>query len=277
MVASHRFAHRAMATEFGVRLIHPDADYAAGAAQAAFARIDEIEAVLSRYQPGNDIAQLNQAEPGEWLLVAPDVQQCLLQARDLYHATEARFDPAFRTPGRFGGIEIDPAYPRVRLPQRMDIDLGGIGKGYALDEAGILLREWEVERALVQGGGSSVLALQPPPGKPGWALTVGQGPPIHLVEKSLSASGTEARGHHIVDTLGTAKGTGIVRTWALAPTATVSDALSTVFFLMSPDAIKRFCDQHPDIGAQWLITGPAGRQQERYGNWPATAGQTSRS
>lgn len=246
----HTFAHRAMATTFEAKLFHADAVYAAAAAQAVFARIDAIEESLSRYRAASDISRVNQSEPGTWVVVSPDAQACLRAALQLHRDTGGIFDPAFRTPGAMAGLRVDDKIPQVMSSQSIDLDLGGIGKGFALDEAASLLSEWDITRALLQAGGSTVLAMDPPPGSEGWIAGVGKGKSIALVRQSLSASGTSVRGHHLIDPASGQPPATDHRTWALAPTATESDALSTAFFLMSRDAIITYCQIHPGTAAR---------------------------
>ena len=246
----HTFAHRAMATTFEAKLCHADAAYAAAAAQAVFTRIDTIEESLSRYRPASDLSRINHSDPGTWVVVSPDLHACLRAAQQLHHETDGIFDPAFRTPGAMPKLRMDETFPRVLSPQRIDLDLGGIGKGFALDEAATLLGEWDITRALLQAGGSTVLAMDPPPGTEGWIAGAGPGTSIALARQSLSASGTSVRGQHIIDPASGHAPANDHRTWALAPSGTLSDALSTAFFLMSRNAIITYCQAHPGTGAK---------------------------
>ena len=90
------------------------------------------------------------------------------------------------------------AHPGVAL------DLGGIAKGYAVDRIAEVLEEWEIPHALVHGGYSSVLALEPPPDEDGWPLTLsapGSGRTLARVSarrRAFSASGVR-KGDHILD------------------------------------------------------------------------------
>lgn len=254
----HPFAHRAMATTFEAKLYHADAAYAAAAAQAVFARIDVIEESFSRYRAASDLARVNHSELGTWVVVSPDLQTCLRAALHLHHDTGGVFDPAFRTPGALAALQVDEDVPRVMSRQPIDLDLGGIGKGFALDEAAALLREWDITRALLQAGGSTVLAMDPPPGTEGWIAGAGPGTSIALARQSLSASGTSVRGQHIIDPASGHAPATDHRTWALAPTATQSDALSTAFFLMSRDAIITYCQAHPGTRAKRMRDVDAG-------------------
>ncbi len=260
----HLFAHRAMNTHFEIKICHEVADYAAGAAQAAFARIDEIEESLTRFKDSSDLVHVNRAPINQWVIVSPDLQHCLLSAQQVYTRTNGAFDPAFRTPGVLDTLEVDSTTPRVRKAVSIDIDLGGIGKGYALDETASLLSEWELNKALLHGGGSTVRALDAPDGTEGWRIGMGKNHKHLLVQCSLSASGLEAHGDHIVDTRGSGQ-SGMRRMWALAPTAVESDALATAFFMMSDDEIRAYCDIYPETSAQWVRTEPDGLQRIQCG------------
>ena len=87
----------------------------------------------------------------------------------------------------------------------MRVDLGGIGKGYAVDLVAELLEEWGLLQAFVHGGFSSVLALEPPAGCDGWPLTLSDPAQpsrvlvrLSMRQTALSASGVR-KGDHIVD------------------------------------------------------------------------------
>ena len=260
----HAFAHRAMTTTFEVRIDSEDTAYAAGAAQAVFARYDEIERALTRYDAGSDVSRVNRAPVGEWVRVSPDLQQCLLRAQEIHRSTGGVFDPSYRKPAGFSVLTVDTQTPRARPGAPVDLDLGGIGKGYALDQAAALLHEWDLKRALLHAGGSTVLALAPPRGKPGWRVNAEGMHSLVLEDRSLSASGTAVRGNHITDPRTGEPPTDTQRVWTSAPAATESDALSTAFFLMKPDAIRAYCKRHPEIGAQWMEDG----ETRQAGDWP---------
>ncbi|MCX6565881.1 MAG: FAD:protein FMN transferase [Candidatus Aminicenantes bacterium] len=174
--------------------------------------------------------------------------------------------------------ESGPAYTTIgsqgagppEIP-RLDLDLGGVGKGYALDQAAKILLEWGVSDALLHGGMSSALAAGSPlaksgtdpesklPARPGWPVGVGAGWPgaptrVVLSGRALSGSGTEVKGGHILDPRTGRPARGNLAAWASAPTAALSDALSTAFFVMTPDAVEAFVGRHPDIWACLVVS-----------------------
>jgi thiamine biosynthesis lipoprotein len=264
----HRFSHEAMATVFEVRCAHADARYARQATEAAFDLVDRMEAAMSRFIANSDISRVNALAAGRSTRVGADTLECLAVARHLYEATGGAFDVSLGT-----GIEtldLDPeAYTVHARRGGVQLDLGAIGKGYAVDRVAELLEEWDVSVALVHGGFSSVLALESPPGQEGWALTlsVPDGGPVlarlSARHRALGAPGTR-KGPHIQDPR-----TGGVRTrraaWVSLPRRTgargspaaVADALSTACMILSEREISDLCRDSPGLEA-WLLSEPTG-------------------
>ena len=179
-----RFSHEAMHTVFEVYASHPDARYAAQVAQAAFAVVDRLEGELSRFRSNSDIARVNQLAPGESARVGEAALECLLIARHLYDVTDGAFDVAIGT--GLPSLEIDADDFLIRAPAGgVRVDLGGIGKGYAVDPMAELLEEWGLERAFVHGGFSSAVALETPVGGDGWPLTLSD--PARAIADLLAA------------------------------------------------------------------------------------------
>jgi FAD:protein FMN transferase len=275
-----RFSHEAMATVFEVHAVHPDAGYAAQAARAAFDAADRLERELSRFLPNSDIGRVNTLRTSERTQVSPSTMECLVIARHMFDITGGAFDVSIGT--GLPSLELDADACLVRAARGgVRIDLGGIGKGYAVDAMAELLEEWGLERVLVHAGFSSVLVLDPPPGRDGWPLTLSEpGSPSRVLvrllrrQTALGASGLR-KGDHIVDprTGGPVRGRRAAwvtvprpeaaragaRTEAeprIAPSA-VADALTTAFMLMSHDAIESLCGQSPGLEA-WLLPDEAG-------------------
>src|SRR6478752_3374022 len=178
-----RFSHEAMATVYEVYAVHADRQYAAQAAQATFDLVDRLERELSRFLPNSDITRINHLAAGESTLVAPSTLECLLIARHMFDLTDGTFDVSIGT--GFASLEFDPDKSVVHATTRgVQIDLGGIGKGYAVDLMAELLEEWGLQASLVHGGFSSVLALEPPSGLDGWPLTLSDpSAPSHVLAR----------------------------------------------------------------------------------------------
>jgi thiamine biosynthesis lipoprotein len=257
--------HEAMATTFELRLATDDARYAAQAAADCFARLDRLHALLNRHDEASEIARLSRLPSGETLRLEADTFTCLRLALDLHDLSGGSFDPALAGPldaqrgapnartGPRGRLELDSATFTVRVVDApVGLDLGAIGKGYALDCLAEILLEWELPRALlIAGEGSSLLALNGPAEGLAWTIGIGQGPAareIPLVRHAVGASGFAVRGAHILDPLTSAPATGARRAWAIAPTAAVADALSTAAMVLAPGEIAELCALAPGLG-----------------------------
>ena len=119
---------------------------------------------------------------------------------------------------------------------KIEFDLGAIGKGFALDRMAEELSDWNCPAFLLIAGGSSILAGLPPPGTQGWSVGLGEDNSetrCQLSKCSLSGSGIAVKGKHIVDPRTGQPAEERPRAWALAPTAAVSDALSTAAMVLS--------------------------------------------
>ena len=278
-----RFSHEAMATIFEVLAVHPDAGYAAQAAQAAFDLADRLERDLSRFLPNSDIGRINQLPPGASARVSPTTMECLVIARHVFDLTGGAFDVSIGT--GLPSLDLDPDGFTVRATRSgVQVDLGGIGKGYAVDLMAELLEDWGLDRVLVHGGFSSVLGLEAPAGLDGWPLTLSDpcAPATVLVRLSgrqvaLGASGVR-KGDHIVDPRTGVPVRGRRAAWAVVPrpdaatgrrartdegprlaAAAVADALATSFMLLEPRQIRALCEASPGLEA-WVFTeSKAGR------------------
>jgi thiamine biosynthesis lipoprotein len=261
--AVHRFSHDAMATVFEVRCVHEDPRYARQAADAAFALVDLLEQQLSRFVANSDISRVNALTAGRATRVSPTTLECLAVARHLYDLTSGAFDVSIGT--GLESLELDPDTHAVHArSDGVRLDLGGIGKGYAIDRVAELLGEWDVRESLVHGGFSSVLALEPPPGHDGWPLTLsapGGGETLVRLQarrRAFSASGTR-KGDHIRDPR-TGRAVADRAAWVSIATgpsgggspAAVADGLSTAFMILAEEEIRDLCREGPGLEA-WLL------------------------
>jgi thiamine biosynthesis lipoprotein len=274
-----RFSHEAMNTVFEVYAHHPDRQYAAQAAQAAFDLVDRLERELSRFIPNSDISRVNHLAAGERTRVAPSTLECLVIARHMFDLTGGAFDISIGT--GLDSLELDRDAVAVGATKAgVRVDLGGIGKGYAIDLVAELLEEWGLEQVLVHGGFSSVLALEPPAGHEGWPLTLSDPVEpsrvlVRLSVRQMALAGSGIRKvDHIVDTRTGEPARGRLAAWVALPrpdaarsagpaeagrriaAAAVSDALTTAFMLLPADQIERLCAASPGIDA-WILPQPA--------------------
>jgi thiamine biosynthesis lipoprotein len=239
----HSFKYEAMTTEFEVIISGQEQEYARQASGAVFREIDRINDLLNKYDARSDIGQVNLLKPGESVRVAIETLECLERAVWAYRVSGGLFDPTLGT--GFQWLEIDRPNFSVGWKKggKGEVNLGGIGKGYAIDQAAEILKDWDVEEAVINGGTSTVLAL----GKK-WNIGVG-GPwgekvgltEIILENEALSGSGTEVKGDHIINPKTGKPARRHLAAWAVHPSAAASDALSTAFMMMAPEQIEHVC------------------------------------
>jgi thiamine biosynthesis lipoprotein len=253
-------SHEAMATTFQIVIAGKPPEYARQAAAAAFRELDRLTAELSRYVETSDIAQANRLAPGESLVIGDDTLQCLVTAAQISELTGGAFDPAYASI-RAPDLERDAAlfaldpgsHTLTSLTDRLHLDLGAVGKGYALDRLAETLREWDIASACLHSGGSTVLALEPPPDSTGWSVGI-ESLLLPLAHRALSGSGIAVKGRHLIDPRNGLPAERTQRVWSFADNAAEADALSTAFFVMTDLEIAAFCRSHPHYGAV-LVAG----------------------
>jgi thiamine biosynthesis lipoprotein len=289
-----RFAHQAMGTVYEVFVAGEDPVYAAQAARAAFAEIDRLERLFSRFDPASEIARLNRLGAGESLAVGVETFECLSIAERMRADTAGAFDVNWKRSstagaplalGRTGtGFEAHVLETPEKFARPLDLDLGAIGKGFALDRALEVLIEWGVGNALLHGGTSTAIAVgAPEPGPPGaseseeepdgtgWPVGVGGGWPCDGAPRelrltggrALSGSGTEVKGRHIKDPRTGEPAGGHIAAWAIAGSGAEADALSTAFMVMDTAAVEAYCQRRPDV---WALVIRAYGDGRLFGN-----------
>jgi thiamine biosynthesis lipoprotein len=261
-----RFSHAAMATVFEIRCVHDDPVYARQAAAEAFRLVDQLEQEQSRFLANSDVSRINHLSVGQATRVSPSTMECLEIARVMHDRTGGAFDISIGS--GLEGLDLVPEEFTVRARTAgVRLDLGGIAKGFAVDRVGELLEEWDISRALVHGGWSSVLALDPPPDGEGWPLTLSAPEPgdervlarISARRRAMSASGTRKRDHILDPRTGRPVRNRAV--WVAvgggeeghpASRATFAETLSTAFMVLPAEDVADLCRQWPEVEA-WLV------------------------
>jgi thiamine biosynthesis lipoprotein len=286
----YRFAHFAMGTTFEIVLAEKDEDYARQISQAVFAEVDRIKNLISRFDPTSEIGQINRLRAGQSLHIGVETYECLKTALSLHAETDGAFDINVGSLMRYRGAQITGnRHSRTDIqkqlelakksrgfmirylptkemgkPTELSLDLGGIGKGYALDSTREILSDWGVKRTLVHGGTSSALSIGTPPEgegqRRGWPVGIGgewkcpnTPKKFFLKDRALSGSGTEVKGIHIFDPRTGKPAEGHLAAWVSHPSAAVADALSTAFMVMNTEEVRAYCKEHPDVWAMVVI------------------------
>jgi thiamine biosynthesis lipoprotein ApbE/formylglycine-generating enzyme required for sulfatase activity len=291
------YAGTEMAAPVKVVLYATGENAAGRAAEAAFARIRELNSAFSDFDPQSELRRLcRAASGGEDVPVSADLWRILARAEEISRASRGSFDitvgPVVRLWRRarrlhslpspdllreardlvdFRLVRLDPARRSVRmLRPGLWLDLGGIAKGDAAGEALAALGRHGVDRAMVAIGGDIVLGL-PPPGMPGWRIAIApEGPADHLwlSRAAVSTSGdTEQfvvidgkRYSHIVDPR---TGLGLsdqALVTIVAPDGATADALATAVSVLGPEEGSSLIEGTPGAAGR-IVRGPQGKKE----------------
>ena len=300
----HKFSHKAMATVFEIFIAQQEANYARQATAEAFALLDRVEQQISRFVENSDITRLNTAPVNQEVLLRLDSFACLSKAMELRTITQGAFDVTMGTltAQQYHNAQEDKPYglsisapslrkkdaelltldedglTATRLVSDVQIDLGGIGKGFVLDRMAEVLKQWGIDRALLHGGSSSVLALDGPAEGKAWPVTMScplerNKTIVHLPLANCALGGSsQIDQKHIIDPRTGRLTFARVAAWSHSPDAATADGLSTAFMLLSDHAIADLFWPHPGTAAPITFTDD-GQQRpckiEPIGNWPA--------
>jgi thiamine biosynthesis lipoprotein len=281
----HRFSHNAMATIFEIYIVHKDYMYASQAAHAAFVELDRLEQELSRFIENSDVSRINNLSKFQLIIIGIDALNCINECKSLCEDTKGAFDISagplidFWRKSQINQYEdIDASINLLKnqvglnnlvinqerhevqlLSDAIRLDFGGYGKGYAIDKMAEVLEDWSISQTFIQGGNSTVKALDPPPSEKGWVVSISDPfdysrviQNITLNHRSLSGSGLQ-KGTHIVNPKTGFPTKDKIAAWASAASAAVSDALSTSFMVMPPEIIKGYIENHKDVSALVVV------------------------
>jgi thiamine biosynthesis lipoprotein len=262
LLDAKHFAHEAMHTTFSLRIPGVDESTARGITRECFEQIDLIESRLSRFIEGSDVSRINCLAVGETLYLSETCHQCLLLALDAAASTHGLFDITLGTriehrksgnadpaPPIIGRLTIHPDVPAITCDEPgREIDLGGIGKGFALDQLKLILAGWGVENALLTAGASSLLAIGPQP----WPVDLTGDADVlrlELTNQSISASGTSIQGSHIIHPWGqeAMPANPSHRIWVTAATAALAEIWSTALMLIDVEEIPDILAGNQDV------------------------------
>ena len=283
------FTHFQMGTQFKIKLYAQDSLSATKAALAAFARIDELNQTMSDYVVKSEINRLSRtAGKKKKVKVSDDLWQVLSYAQQVSKKTNGAFDvtigqasrvwrkafqeQVFPKLGKINAAKKSIGYENLKLDKRRQtatltqpktrLDLGGIAKGYALDEALKVLLQHNIKQALLIGG-NDMIASEPPPNQVGWAIQIPNFQEdgsirldtAFLNNKALSIAGTlkgylDWGGRRFYPIINPTTALGITTnniTMVMAPTCTETDALSSAFCVMDKQLSELDLSKFPNV------------------------------
>ena len=263
-----RLASHAMGTRFELVLSGEDARSLRAVGEEALAEIEAWDGALSLFRRDSRLSHINRNAAQAPVRVDPLTLDLIEAALDVARASQGAFDPTVAPlmrargfhhdgsgagdPGAIGadGVEVDRDAHTVRFRRPgVALDLGGIAKGFAIDQAVAILREGGVHTALLHGGTSTIYALGAPPGEDGWRIRVAHAvtePVVELRDGAMSVSSPSGRtiddegerqGHVLDPRTGHSAGATVAVT--IADSARDADAWSTALLVLEhvPDAM----------------------------------------
>jgi FAD:protein FMN transferase len=276
-----------MACTYTIVAYGADAQILRQATRAAFDEVDRIDRLMSHYKPASPLSRLNREAAQHPVATDPELYDFLAECLRYSRVSEGAFDITvgalmkawgfFRGEGRlptaaelaaarartgYQHLILKPADRTVAFAQPgLELDLGGIAKGYAVDRAVSALKQHGIRAALVSAGGSTIYGLgAPPETAQGWAVQL-QDPldarkialTVHLKDRALSVSGSYekffelngTRYSHIFDPRTGRPVADMLSVAVLTGTGTVGDALDNVFYVQGLTWSRAYLKQLP--------------------------------
>lgn len=279
-----------MATRFEILMYGAERHRLEAAGEGALDEVERLESRLSLFRSASEISHINAQAHGRSVKVEPSLFRLLQRARDIWELTGGAFDPSIGPLARAWGLRggdaaavdaqaLDEARERVGMQHvtldqesytirldrpGMSLDLGAMGKGYAVEAAAHYLRECGVESALVHGGTSSVCAIGSPPGEEGWLVEV-QDPRVperklaqaRLRDNSLSVSALHGRQvqvegrvvSHVLDPRSGQPVEGALTAAVVCDSPADGDALSTALLVLGQEGLGLLEQRLPETSA----------------------------
>jgi len=297
------FTEPHMGTRFKIIVYAPDKTTAKSAVKAAFRRIADLEDIMSDYRSTSELMRLCQKAGGEPVHVSEDLFRVLERSQEVAQLSDGAFDVTIGPVVRLwrnarGTHELpDPkalaqarelvGYRNVRLNAKnrtvellkpgMQLDLGGIGKGYAADAALMVLKNHGIDQALVAAGGD-IAVSGAPPGTDGWTIGIAPlldpdaKPKRYLVlhDAAVSTSGDseqflEVNGKHYSHIIDPRTGMGLVGHMSVtivAPHGLIADPLTKVVSVLGPE--RGLAVIEATEGAAALVVGKTEKEIETF-------------
>jgi FAD:protein FMN transferase len=278
-----------MGTVFEIAAYAESPGEASAAIDKALQEIVRMDDLMSNYKPESALSRLNRSAHFQPQKVPTDLYRVIEQAVQFSRLSGGKFDitvapfvnlwkaalsgdsmPSLSQRQQaedcvgYKKIELTPPDQITFRSSCMQLDLGAIGKGYAVDRAGEMLRSFGIRNALINSGGSTILAMGSPPGQPGWLVHLRDpshrvDPYVMLKDQSVSTSeqtavsllAPESAGHIIDPTTGRPVDSRFAVS-VITPSGTPSDGLSTTLLLLGPKVGKPLAEGMSNVSAIWV-------------------------
>jgi thiamine biosynthesis lipoprotein len=275
----------AMACTYSIVAYGEDEQKLKQAVNEAFDEVDRIDRLMSHYKPDSPLSQLNRAAAQRPVKTDPElfnfIAECLRYSRVSNGAFDITVGPLMKAWGFFRGAGRMPSHTEIRAVRKqigwqhlslnvaeqtihfacdgVELDLGGIAKGYAVDRVSVLLKQHGIARALISAGGSTIYGLGSPPDSKVWEIQL-QDPldarkiaqTIRLKDQSLSVSGRAEkffelngkRYSHIMNPRTGRPVMNVLSVAVIAPTGTMGDALDNAFYVQGVNGARALLRQY---------------------------------
>jgi len=292
----------AMGSAYSVVVYGEDRTRMEEAVDAAFEEVHRLDEMLSNYKPASELSEINRKAAEQPVPVTQEMFDLLAACVEYSRASEGAFDisvgPLMKVWGFYKGtgrlphraevrgalekvgyrnILLDAANRSVRFAKAgVELDPGGIGKGYAVDRMVEVLKQYGIQTALVSASGSSIYGLGAPPGEKGWKVQIRDPKDerktvadVYLKDESMSTSGSyekffRAEGRiysHIMDPRTGWPAQGVLSVSAVTPRTIDSEAWTKPLFVNGrawaaqhkPAGLRAFfCEDTPEQACAWL-------------------------
>jgi thiamine biosynthesis lipoprotein len=326
ILVRHEANRMSMGSTYAIVAYGPQEAAVAAAAEAALDEVDRLDRLMSHYKPDSALSRLNREAAKGPVRVDGELfaflAECLRYSRQSEGAFDVTVGPLMKAWGFFRGegrlpaegelaevkqrvgyrhVVLDATHQTIRFDRPgVELDLGGIAKGYAVDRAIEVLRQHGIAAALVSAGGSTIYGMGAPPGQRAWEVTVQD--PVHasrtaltvpLRDRALSVSGSYeksfevdgVRYSHIMDPRTARPVPGLLSVAVVTATGTAGDALDDGLFVQGPEKGRQYLRRHgpaeteawfflPESGDAWKMVHVGGGTDRRPAQGAAVRSST---
>ena len=258
---THRYDYELMNTDIVFLFPNIDEQTAKTVAYECYNLIKSIEELISLYGYGTDISMINESPVGVPVKITSTTYDCLKAAMQAYEISKGAIDVTMgefflknKKVDRYGKIAephrgkfaFDDENYIVEKLEEGKIDLGAIGKGFALDKAAEVIEDnWEIKDAFVSFGASSIYSIGADENGDPWRVNLSDGVSVPSSGAFVGASGLEVLGEHIIDCrTGKIPQHRAYQAWAFSGSGAISDAMSTAFMILSKEEIANVCSKY---------------------------------